>query len=408
MQALISALARLRDALPPGLGSALGINSLLGVLGVAIGVANIIALISVTQSGNYQASGNLRDAGSDTVFVFPFVDNGDGMQRSNANAWLPASYEKAARSVPEIDAVASVLMMPGHMGHGAQRVFTTIQGVSGEYLEVRGHAIERGRFFTIDETRDGAGLCCIGSQVPELLFPDGEDPLGQDIVVKGRKFTVIGIMVEKGMMGFETIDNRVFLPIATARELYKLDGSSSMLLRAAPGVKPGDARLAVLRKLRQTAGLRKSDPSDFTVTTVEQLTKIVASMLKVFNYLLYGVGSVALIVAGIGIMNVMLMQIIERTREIGVRRALGARRRDIWRQFLLEAILQSFFGALLGSGLGVAATAVFCAMVQWRTFVAPQTILMAGVFSLIVGIIFGLYPAAHAARLRPIDCLRYE
>ncbi|MCC7479333.1 ABC transporter permease [bacterium] len=403
-----SLLSRLQDMLPPGRGSALGINSLLGVLGVAIGVANIIALISVTQSGDYQASGNLRDAGSDTVFVFPFVDTGDGMQRSNANAWLPAGYEEAARTLPEVDAVASVLMMPGHMGHGAQRVFTTIQGVSGEYLSVRGHAMERGRFFTVEETRQGADLCCIGSQVPGLLFPDGEDPMGKEIVVKGRKFTVIGIMVEKGMMGFETIDNRVFLPITTARELYKLDGSSSLLIRAAKGTEPSVTRKAVIRELRKVAGLGKGEPSDFTVTTVEQLTKIVASMLKVFNYLLYGVGSVALIVAGIGIMNVMLMQIIERTREIGVRRALGARRRDIWRQFLTEAILQSVFGAILGTGLGIAATATFCAMVQWKTFVAPQTVLMASAFSLIVGLLFGLYPAAHAAQLKPIDCLRYE
>lgn len=398
----------MRETWLPGLSTALGLNSLLGLLGVAIGVANIIALISVTQSGNYQAMGTMRDAGSDTLFVFPFVDDGAGMQRSNANAWLPESYEQASREVPEIDAVASVLMMPGHVGHGAVRFFTTIQGVSEEYLSVRGHSIAKGRFFTKQEADEGAAVCCIGSEVPKLLFPEGGDPLGQEIVVKGSRFKIIGIMVEKGMMGFETIDNRIFLPIASARSLYKLPGSSSMLLRASPGVKPAAAREAVEKRLRQLAGLHEGDPADFTVTTVEQLTKIVKSMLKVFTFLLYGVGSVALIVAGIGIMNVMLMQVIERTREIGVRRAVGARRRDIWRQFLFEAIMQSVLGAILGSALGWAATATFCALVRWQTHIELDTVLMAAFFSLLTGVLFGLYPAAHAAQLKPIDCLRYE
>jgi putative ABC transport system permease protein len=406
---LIKFLTRLRCALPPGLASALGLNSLLGVLGVAIGVANIIALISVTQSGNNQAMGTLRDAGSDTVFVFPFVDDGDGsVQRSSMNSWLPADFEQALAEVEQIDRVCSVLMMPGHAGHLGERLFTTIQGVSAEYLEVRGHTVERGRWFTAEEEQGAALVCCLGSQLPGQLFPDGSDPLGQQIVVKGKRFTVIGIMIEKGMLGFETIDNRVFIPIQTARGLYKLPGSTSMLLRTAPGVEAKAAKLAVERRLRAEAGLKTGEQADFSVTTVDQLLRIVSKMLAVFTYLLYGVGSVALVVAGIGIMNVMLMQVIERTREIGVRRAVGARRRDIWRQFLLEAVLQSVFGALFGAGLGVAATAAFCALVRWETYVEPRTLVIAATFSLVIGILFGLYPAAHAASLKPIDCLRYE
>jgi putative ABC transport system permease protein len=244
--------------------------------------------------------------------------------------------------------------------------------------------------------------------LPDKLFEPGQDPVGQTIVLKGRRFKVIGVIVEKGMMGFETIDNRVFIPIKLARELYGIGGSSMLMAQAAPGVPVKQAQSAVEAAMRSFEKLKPGEPEDFSVNTIDEVTGIVTQVMKVFSVLLYGIGSVALLVAGIGIMNVMLMQVIERTREIGVRRAVGARRRDILRQFLLQALGQAVVGAVLGAVIGVVCSVAFCLYLRWKPYLEPQVFAIAAGFSIAICVVFGIYPATYAARLKPIDCLRYE
>ena len=386
----------------------LGASSLLAILGVAIGAANIIALISVTDTARHQTLGMMADYGSNTLFVSPFFDAEDpSMMRANAYAFLPSEYTERLRELDELDAVAGVLMLPGHVGHGAERVFTTIEGAEPDYPPIRGHTVERGRFISPADEAQRARVCCLAHNVVEPLF-GGDDPLGGEVVIKGNRFEVVGVMVEKGMIGMENFDERVYIPLATCQEIYELEGVHSVLARAATGLDIKAVRDRVEEHLRAAAGLGENDDPDFSVTSVEDLTGILDTSLGVFRLLMAGIASVALLVAGTGIMNVMLMQVMARTNEIGIRRAVGARRRDIWWQFVLEALAQTLIGAVLGCLLGILASWLFCLVVDWQLYLAWPTLLLGMGFSAAVGIIFGVYPAGHAARLKPIDCLRHE
>jgi len=384
------------------------VNSLLAVLGVGIGAANIIALISVTDTARHQTVRMMADYGANTLFISPYFDESNpSFQRSEAFAFLPERFVGVLQVIDELDAVAGVLMLPGHVGHGAQRVFATIEGTEPDYPLIRGHRAARGRFITAADEQDRARVCCLGYGLVEPLFGT-DDPLGQEVVIKGQRFTVVGVMIEKGMLGFSSFDMRAFLPLSTMQELYQLNGVHSILTRVVDGADINAVEQQVEARLREASGLKAEEPEDFSVTSMEQLTGIIDSALGVFRVLTAGVASVALLVAGTGIMNVMLMQVIARTREIGIRRAVGARRRDIWLQFLLEAIIQTFLGALAGTILGIAGSVAFSLLVGWQPYITVATVLLGVGFSAAVGLLFGVYPAVVAARLKPIDCLRYE
>jgi putative ABC transport system permease protein len=384
------------------------VNSLLAVLGVGIGAANIIALISVTDTARHQTVRMMADYGANTLFISPYFDESNpSFQRSEAFAFLPERFVGVLQGIDELDAVAGVLMLPGHVGRGAQRVFATIEGTEPDYPLIRGHRAARGRFITDADEQDQARVCCLGYGLVEPLFGT-DDPLGQEVVIKGQRFTVVGVMIEKGMLGFSSFDMRAFLPLSTMQELYQLNGVHSILTRVLDGADINAVEQQVEARLREASGLKAEEPEDFSVTSMEQLTGIIDSALGVFRVLTAGVASVALLVAGTGIMNVMLMQVIARTREIGIRRAVGARRRDIWLQFLLEAVIQTFLGALAGTILGIAGSVAFSLLVGWQPYITAATVLLGVGFSAAVGLIFGVYPAVVAARLKPIDCLRYE
>lgn len=400
---------RSRFSLFRGLRLHLDATGLLAVIGVAIGAANIIALISVTDTARQQSFRVLREVGANTLFVLPFVQEGGEttFQRSNAGAFMPQSYLDAAARLPDIDLACGVLMMPGHVGAGAARRFATIEGASPDYPEIRNHRPVRGRFSDAAEEAARARVCVLGASLPEDLFGSG-NPLGQSLVIKGQRFTVIGVMQKKGMVGFENMDERVFIPLATAQQLYDIPGEHSIMARVRKGVALKTAQRELEAALRQVAGLKPGEPADFSVSSVDELTGVLDNTLGIFRWLMIGVSSVALLVAGTGIMNVMLMQVIARTREIGVRRAVGARRRDILWQFIAEALLQTLTGALAGIVLGVAGSIGFDLLVHWQPYITLPTVLLAAGFSLSVGLLFGVYPAMKAALLKPIDCLRYE
>jgi hypothetical protein len=433
------------------------LTGLLAVLGVVIGAANIVALITVTDTARYQSFSLMRDVGASAILVYPFVEGEQQsiLQRANASAFLPVGYADALREVPELEDVAALMLMPGRIravpescGNAPQSLprsgeaasgpgneagagtapepassttdtganaaasardglLTIVEGANPDYPAARGHKVVRGRFFTWAEERAAAHVCCLGSAIPEKLF-DKANPLGRQIELRGERLTVIGVMIEKGVIGFESFDERIFTPLSTAQKLYELPGAHFIISRAkdAGGVKA--AQEAARAKLRAVAGLAPDEPADFTVSTVEEVTGVIDNTFRVFKLLLYGIASVALLVAGIGIMNVMLMQVIERTREIGVRRAVGARRSAIVLQFITEAMGQALVGTALGILLGLAASHGFCWIVKWQVHVRAETLVLAALFSSGVGLLFGVYPAVHAAMLNPVDCLRYE
>lgn len=384
------------------------VNGSLAVLGIAIGAANIVALISVTDTARHQTLRMLDDYGANTLFVSPYYDEDNpSMMRANAFAFVPERYLEHIRGMPELSAAAGALMRFGHVGYGRERLFATIEGASPEYPGIRGHGIASGRFHTAADESERARVCCLGYGMVEPLFGDA-DPLGEQLVIKGERFTVIGTMIEKGRIGFEDFDKRVFIPLATAQELFEIDGVNAIMAAVDPERDMETVQHAVEARIRAAEGLSPDDPPDFSVSSIEQLTGVIDTSLDVFRLLMAGIASVALLVAGTGIMNVMLMQVIARTREIGIRRAVGARRRDVFLHFLEEAVAQTIVGAFLGTIVGIVISWLFCLFVDWQLYLSPLTIVVAVLFCGLVGIAFGVYPAFHASRLKPIDCLRYE
>lgn len=427
---------------------ALSVINALAILGVAIGAANIIALISVTDTARYQSFSLMRDVGASALFVMPFVGGEQHaiFQRSNASAFIPMQYAATLRTIPELDRVAALVMFPGHIkpvllpgempvstdaspdatapaateasdaaapqapaGGTPQpgKLLTLVEGTNPDYPDARGHRLDRGRFITWDDEKSKARICVLGSEMPAKLFGTA-DPIGRQIELKGELFTIVGVMIEKGVIGFESFDERIFIPLATAQELYDLPGAHFIICRATDAEAVPAAQKLAIAKLREVSGLAKDDAADFTVSTVEEVTGLIDTTFHIFRLLLYGISSVALLVAGIGIMNVMLMQVIERTREIGIRRAVGARRSAIALQFIMETLAQAIIGTVLGIGLGLLASYGFCLVVHWTPHIKADTIILAAMFSAAVGLAFGVFPAIHASRLKPVDCLRYE
>jgi putative ABC transport system permease protein len=384
-------------------------NGWLAVLGVAIGVANIIALIGVTDTARSQAFALLRDFGAQTLFIDPYHGEGRSMfMRANAGSFLPPEYLDWVAACPDIDAVAGVQMLPGHVSAGdSERVYVTVEGVQPAYCDLRGHNARQGRFISAADEAARARVCCLGYSLPARLGLTG-GPLGHKVSVEGEDYTVIGVMEEKGFSGLESFDLRVFIPLSTSQEVTGMPGVHSILARARPGMDVAAVAKELDAALRHRTGLDPADPPEAQVFSMEEMTGVLDSALDVFRILLGGVSVIALIVAGTGIMSVMLMSVLGRTREIGVRRAVGARRRDILWQFLSEALRQSVTGAVFGIVLGLAGALGFCLGMKWEPHITWQTILLAAGFSLAAGLLFGGYPAAYAARLKPMDCLRYE
>jgi putative ABC transport system permease protein len=386
------------------------VTALLAILGVAIGCANVISLIGVTDTAGYQIFGFLRDVGAQTLFITPYTGQGGedetAAQRANAGAFLPEDMLAQVAADEQIKQVSGILMLPGHVGYGEQRSFTLVEGTSEDYPDIRGHQIARGRYLTAEDVADRTRVIVLGHAVVEPLFGSAE-PLGQQVILKGEQFEVVGVMIEKGFVGTESMDQRVFIPLSTMQELYRMPGVHSIMAR----VDARDVQRAKREldgRLRSAQGLKAGDPADFEVSTVEDLTTALNSVMLIFRVMLTAVGGIALLVAGIGIMNVMLMQVIGRTYEIGLRRAVGARRRDIALQFIGEAVTQTLVGSLIGAALGLGLALGFIHLVGWQPHVTATTVLLGIGFSTATGIVFGLYPALYASRLKPIDCLRYE
>jgi putative ABC transport system permease protein len=388
-----------------------GLQSLLSVLGVTIGVANIILLISITDLGRRQTLGLIGGFGANLLIITPYVDVTQGplsgINSAQFSAHVPDAARAAIAQAPEIEAVAGALLMPGHVLYGERQAFTTINGASKDSAAMFGHNVSAGRWLSQADLDEHRRVVCLGSTVQRELF-DEADPLGRQVEIKSEMFRVIGTMEPKGRVGFEDIDNRVFIPLTTAQEIFEFDGVHGIMARYRQDVGEDQAIAAVKRQL---AGLLTADQEldeTFSVFTVKEARELLLSTMGIFRAVLTGIASIALLVAGLGIMNVMLIRVMQRRREIGIRRAVGASTRSIVVQFLLESVAQSLAGAALGSILGFAGVLVYCRYAEWQPYVSPLTVATAILFGLGTGAVFGAYPALRAARLDPILALRDE
>jgi len=386
-------------------------RSVLTTLGIIIGVAAVIAVVSIVQGLNFYISGQLQGVGATYVRVIPYFDQNEP-EHSGRDIHLTLEDVRGLQEkTTEIASVTPILFRSTRVRSGERKMTTYLLGVSSEYEEVWNHTAARGRFFTALDVNSRSHVCSIGKEVVAKLRL-GPDPVGREIEVDGRPCTVVGVMEEKGGSFGSNPDEFVWLPYTTAFLAYGREAERAMFvdLKGKSSERMDLVRDQVRDVLRAGHRLAASTPDDFKILLQEEILKTTGSILGVITQVVGAIVGIALVVGGIGIMNIMLVSVTERTKEIGIRKAVGARRRDVLIQFLIEAITLALVGGgigiLLGWGLGVLGAKLIPGFPG--AHVPAWAIALAVSFSASVGVFFGIYPAAKASALDPIEALRYE
>jgi len=392
------------------------LRSVLTTLGIIIGVAAVIIMVSVGAGAEARVDELISSLGSNLLMVAPGSGTAGGVRLGAGS--VPTITEDDAeaiqREIPIVEVAAASVRGTSQVVFGNLNWSTLVYGVTPEYLKAREWEITTGRAFTHQEVKGAAKVALLGQTVVENLFP-GQDPLGQVIRITRVPFEVIGLLKSKGqtLMGRDQ-DDTIFVPLSTAKKRVlggrylggKTVGAIFVKVREARLV--SEAERQVKQLLRQRHRLRTDQEDDFFIRNLSEFLEARAESSRAMALLLAAVASVSLVVGGIGIMNIMLVSVTERTREIGLRLAIGARSRDILTQFLIEAVALSLVGGLIGIALGVGGSVVISMFGEWPMIIEIDSVILAFGFAAAVGVFFGFYPARKAARLDPIEALRYE
>jgi putative ABC transport system permease protein len=390
------------------------LRAALTMLGILIGVAAVITLLSIGDGVNRYVADQFVGLGTNLVFIAP----DDDPARSESSLTLQDAEMLAdPAGVPDALAVAPVVFRNAELEFGSAVYRTSVRPSTPDFAIVRGYEAARGRFIAEGDYSGRSRVVVLGQDTVEALFPEGFDPLGANIKIEGVTFQVIGILKEKGGGAFGSQDDLAIVPLTTAQErLFDTRSERSgeflvdmILIQAVNNEAVEDVLIDANSALRQAHGITFRDEEDFLILTQQDFLSAFDEVTGVLTLFLGAIASIALLVGGIGIMNIMLVSVTERTREIGLRKAVGAKRGDILGQFLTEAVVLALLGGFSGIAIGyLGALGVHLAVPELDTAVTAGSVLLAVTFSAAVGLFFGLYPAARAAALRPIDALRFE
>jgi putative ABC transport system permease protein len=391
-------------------------RSALTMLGIIIGVAAVIAMVGVGAGATTRIQDQIQSIGANLIMVLPGSISSNGVRLgSGMMATLTEDDAKAiAKECPSVAAVAPTVRGTVQIVNGNNNWATSAQGVTPDYMTIRDYTMMYGEFFTTQDVDGAAKVAVLGETVAQNLFGDN-DPTGQVVIIKNVPFTVAGVLTPKGQSpSGQDQDDIILLPISTAKQ--KVLGAnkanakavSSLMVQSSGPQTMDQAQQELTALLRERHRIQSGDDDDFTVRNLAEVFAAQETSAQVMSILLGAIASVSLIVGGIGIMNIMLVSVTERTREIGLRQAVGAKTRDILSQFLVEAVTLSLLGGIIGIIVGLTASLLISHFAQWSTQVSLMSVLMAFVFSALVGVFFGYYPARKAAYMDPIEALRYE
>ena len=383
-------------------------RSALTMLGVIIGVAAVITMLALGKGAQRAVDEQLAALGADVLTVTTGMRWMQGVARDQQTLSVDDATA-LARDARHVSAVVPEQGGRQQVKYGARNLNVTIIGTQPNHPDVNGFQIEYGRMFSAADDAARRRVAVLGGEIPEMLGTSGTALLGATIVVKNIPFEVIGVHKRKGAIGFSNPDDDIYIPLATSQ--YRVTGQEqiqNISVQVAPGAQLAQAMVEIERVLRREHALLPGRDNDFALLDRRQFLATQQQTTEILGFLLAGIAGVSLIVGGIGIMNIMLVTVTERTREIGIRKALGATRGNIMRQFLVESVTLCVLGGLIGMALGAAAAMMLSKLAGWSTFVTGESLALAFGFSAGVGLLFGLWPARRASRLDPIEALRYE
>ncbi len=389
------------------------LRTFLTMLGIIIGVGSVIAMLAIGEGSRQNIQASVASLGTNSIMVFPGSMNQGGV-RMGAGSYSTLTVKDAEAIAARCDLVSLVtpaVSKSVQVIAGAQNWRTFIVGSNIEYLAIRNLNVSGGSAYTPTDDRAAAKVCIIGQTVSDNIFGVGKDPVGQSLRINSIPFQVIGLLEKKGQNTFgQDQDDIIIAPFSTVQKRLM---TSSIFISSiyASGVSEkviDKAKDEIGTILREQHKLTPSEDDDFTVRSQADIANIFGSISKIMTILLASIASISLLVGGIGIMNIMLVSVTERTREIGIRMAIGAKGRDVLIQFMIEAIFISFLGGLIGVALGMITSGLVAKFGGWPVVITPSSVLLSFIFSAAVGVFFGWYPARKAASLNPIDALRYE
>jgi len=380
------------------------------MLGIIIGVGAVITMIALGSGAQKSVQDRIQALGPTLLSVYPGQSFMRGVASDQRVSLTMDDDTALANNARFVTAVVPELSRSLQVQKGNLNINVNVVGTTPAYVPVRGYTLTAGRTFTAGDDAARRRFAVLGSAVPNMLNANRDAIIGQDIMIRGISFEVIGVLSEKGSQGsFSNPDEQILIPLETAR--YRVMGTDrlrSITVQAADLNSMNLATLEIERIMRRQHKIRPGQDNDFQIRNQTDILSTLQQTTETFKYLLAGIAAVSLLVGGIGIMNIMLVSVTERTREIGVRKALGATQDNIMIQFLVEALVLCLLGGLIGVLLGSLGAVVLSKLAHWNTLISPLAILLAFVFSAAVGLFFGIWPARRAASLDPIVALRYE